>query len=264
MSLVEKRRLVPVVVLTMIMFLSFSLTLVPVLATRGSYPGVNGKIVFQAGSPKQIYVMNPDGTDWKPLGLKDPPQDNYDPVWSLDGTKILFHRYGISGFQDGVYVMNANGSDEKQLISGALDPCWSPDGSKIAFSYEPNNKGIWLMSAADGTVLDQLTDNAADIQPNWSPDGTKIVFARGARDYGLRSIYVVNADGSGTPTELTPWTHNVEAGVRAPDWQRLSPPVGGFMEPVSTFAIFAPWLAAMGLVGCMATAVVVVRKRFDS
>jgi hypothetical protein len=38
-------------------------------------------------------------------------------------------------------------------------------------------------------------------------------------------------------------------------------PVGGFMEPVNKLVIFAPWLAVIGLVGCIATVVVVSRKR---
>jgi hypothetical protein len=40
-----------------------------------------------------------------------------------------------------------------------------------------------------------------------------------------------------------------------------APPVGGFVTPVNTFAVLAPWLAVIGLVGCVGTAVVVVRKR---
>lgn len=173
------------------------------------------------------------------------------PHWSPDGSKILFHRWN-----DGVYVMNADGSDEKKLISDALDPCWSPDGSRIVFS---SGAGIWVMSAADGTVLAQLTGNKDDIQPNWSPDGTRIVFARGDRTglYGPSSIWVMNADGS-NPVNLTP---SMEAPAHDPDWQRPSAAVGGEVATANTFAVFAPWLAVIGLVGCVGTVAVVVRKR---
>jgi hypothetical protein len=37
--------------------------------------------------------------------------------------------------------------------------------------------------------------------------------------------------------------------------------VGGVVIPVSTFAILAPWLAVIGLVGCIGTIAVVVKKR---
>jgi hypothetical protein len=38
-------------------------------------------------------------------------------------------------------------------------------------------------------------------------------------------------------------------------------PVGGFVEPVNTFAIVAPWLAVIGLIGCIGVVGVVVKKR---
>jgi len=43
-----------------------------------------------------------------------------------------------------------------------------------------------------------------------------------------------------------------------------SPPsaaVGGVVIPVNTFAVLAPWLAVIGLVGCIGTVVVVAKKR---
>jgi hypothetical protein len=38
-------------------------------------------------------------------------------------------------------------------------------------------------------------------------------------------------------------------------------PVGGFMEPVNKLVILAPWLAVIGLVGCIGTVAVVAKKR---
>jgi hypothetical protein len=37
--------------------------------------------------------------------------------------------------------------------------------------------------------------------------------------------------------------------------------VGGVVIPVRTFAVLAPWLAVIGLVGCIGTIAVVVKKR---
>jgi hypothetical protein len=39
------------------------------------------------------------------------------------------------------------------------------------------------------------------------------------------------------------------------------PAVGGCVQPVNTFALLSPWLAVIGLVGCISTAVVVAKKR---
>ena len=37
-------------------------------------------------------------------------------------------------------------------------------------------------------------------------------------------------------------------------------PVGGIVEPVNKLAVLAPWLAVIGLVGCIGTVVVVAKK----
>jgi hypothetical protein len=39
------------------------------------------------------------------------------------------------------------------------------------------------------------------------------------------------------------------------------PAVGGCVQPVNTFALLSPWLAVIGLVGCISTVAVVARKR---
>jgi hypothetical protein len=39
------------------------------------------------------------------------------------------------------------------------------------------------------------------------------------------------------------------------------PAVGGLVTPVNTLAILGPWLAIIGLVGCISTVVVVAKKR---
>jgi hypothetical protein len=37
--------------------------------------------------------------------------------------------------------------------------------------------------------------------------------------------------------------------------------VGGVVVPVNMFAVVSPWLAVIGLVGCISTVVVVAKKR---
>jgi hypothetical protein len=39
------------------------------------------------------------------------------------------------------------------------------------------------------------------------------------------------------------------------------PAVGGCVQPVNTFELLSPWLAVIGLVGCIGTVVVVAKKR---
>jgi Tol biopolymer transport system component len=62
-----------------------------------------------------------------------------DPSWSPDGKLIVFAA-GTENDHD-IFVMNADGSQRRQLTSGPANdrvPAWSPNGSLIAFSSTSN------------------------------------------------------------------------------------------------------------------------------
>src|SRR5207249_1602656 len=166
-----------------------------------------GQIAFYSpsdnGGVGDIYVMNADGSGQ--VNLTNNPAEDDGPVWSPDGTKILFHTN-----RDGnpeVYVMNADGSGQVNLTNNpATDdqPAWSPDGSKIAFTRSPDGASfsIYVMQV-DGSSITRLTTTTQDDGAAWSPEGTKIAFSSFSGGiYGQWQIYVMNADGSGV-TQLT-------------------------------------------------------------
>ncbi len=155
----------------------------------------------------QVSVVNVDGSNL--VTLTNSNSDNDSPVWSPDGTKIAFTRRGdfnntIQMFNQDLFLMNADGSNQTQLTNGLTtsEPAWAPDGSVIAFvstgarnsTFEDNVTEIRLINA-DGTSLRQLTNITKSVNPMWSPDGTKIVFASYRNNFNF-DIYVMNADGT--------------------------------------------------------------------
>lgn len=152
------------------------------------------------------------------------------PSYSPDGTQIAFRGdldlAEPSGDEE-IYVMNADGTDVRQLTSNAdfdSAPSWSPDGKRILFERAPagtftpgteaQEKDIYVMNV-DGSHVRRLTDSPGlDEGPEFSPDATKIAFSS-ARD-GQQEIYVMDADGS-NPRRLT----DNPARDESPDWQAL-------------------------------------------
>jgi Tol biopolymer transport system component len=100
----------------------------------------DGTKIAYASGPSGIWVMNADGTDQHQLsgcGPSDPTPcatgDDFGPAWSPDGTKIAFLRafQGLGINSRPVFVMNADGSDQHQLIAGQslqAVPSWQARG----------------------------------------------------------------------------------------------------------------------------------------
>ncbi|MBM3138209.1 MAG: hypothetical protein FJZ98_08490, partial [Chloroflexi bacterium] len=98
-------------------------------------------IVFDTdrdGNPdgnREVYIMGPDGSGQ--TNLTKEPADDRNPAWNPQGTQIAFvsNRETEEGPGQYIFVMNADGSEVRQLTSnGADSPDWSPDGAWITFS----------------------------------------------------------------------------------------------------------------------------------
>ena len=123
----------------------------------------------------QIFTMNPDGTDQRPLPT---PAAGMAPSWSPDGAQIVFASER-SGNAD-IYVMDANGGNQRPLVTGeAWDylPFWSPDGDHIAFTTTRDGGAAVYVVSPEGSEPTRVSGRGlvADVA-SWSPDGTRLVF----------------------------------------------------------------------------------------
>jgi TolB protein len=79
------------------------------------------QIAFQSNrnGNLDIWVMNSDGSNLTPL--TDDPKHDYLPAWSPDGLEIIFTSWrnepGDREHENHVYLMNADGSDQRRLIA---------------------------------------------------------------------------------------------------------------------------------------------------
>lgn len=155
-----------------------------------------------------VYVITADGSGVKRLTTLN-PEDEIDPAWSPDGSRIAFSSDRtdpeVTGLLSDIFVMNADGSNIKQITTesggGNFEPTWSPDGSRIAFtSNRDGNLDIFAMDS-NGKSPTNLTNNTTlDLQPVWSPNADRIAYASFAG--GNFEVFVMDADGS-NQTNLT-------------------------------------------------------------
>ena len=172
-----------------------------------------------------IYTMNVDGTNVQRLTNTV----GYDggPWWSPDGKRIVYRANHpqdsaqLRQYKDllderlvkpsrvELYVMNADGSDQRQItaLGGAnFGPSWSPDGSKIIFASNfvaprSGNFELYLVSASESMAtaekLERLTtSDVFDGFAMFSPDGKRVMWAsnRHAKSKGETNVFVADFD----------------------------------------------------------------------
>jgi Tol biopolymer transport system component len=210
------------------------------LLTSGRSPSwspTGERIAFQKGP--RISVMNSDGTNQ--TILTGGPSDR-DPTWSPDGSRIAFFRQAIGGF-DGIYVINADGTDLRHIVSLPLDystfdvngdevggrlmaePDWAPDGLKIAFASSRDGSTDIYTVDVDDLRLTRLTDTQGSArEPDWSPDGSRIAFYSGRVVDGLnrQGIFVMDGDGENQHQLTSPQLGSHNNPAWSPDGSKIT------------------------------------------
>ena len=146
-------------------------------SSRASFPGLNGRIVFndQGGS---LMLVNPNGSGVVRVARTYASDYTIGASFSRDGTQIA---YSTNRAGDGdVFVIRPDGSGQRQVTfsrGNDLDPALSRDGSRLAFESNRNGTVDIYSVAANGTGSRRLTSEPThERDPAWSPTADRIAY----------------------------------------------------------------------------------------
>lgn len=179
------------------------------------------RIAFERNG--QIWLINVDGSNERPLVLIG---ENAAPTWAPRGDQIAFTCVQVFGTSD-ICTVDVTTGKVTNLTPGGrddTDPHWSPDGETIVFSSSPpgggGDDGLYTvephaLTPTPRVFFDKPGTDESD--PGWSPNGLWVTFVGQAAPLTLPDIYVITAEGFGTPpsrvTTGLDWDNHPNWGV---------------------------------------------------
>jgi serine/threonine protein kinase/Tol biopolymer transport system component len=136
-----------------------------------------------------------------PLRLTTNPAAEFDPVWSPDGSAVVFTSTRTGAYD--VYRHPSNESGKDELVasppSGAGSPDWSRDGRFLVYSTGPDIDALPLFG--DRKPIELLHSAFAKGNPALSPDGKWIAYH--SNESGKPQVYMQSFPDGGNRAQIS-------------------------------------------------------------
>ena len=162
---------------------------------------------FSDGELSDVEQLTPEHVSDLPRYYYSKVDHEISPVWSRDGSEILFisnrgHIHGTGGF----WRMKAEpGAVAREIhyeeTTWRARPDFSPDGKRMVYASYLGGQWhqLWVMPADGGDAFPISYGDYDNTNPRWSPDGTKIAFI--SNRGGNTSLWVETIPG-GAQTQV--------------------------------------------------------------
>jgi TolB protein len=192
-------------------------TPVPTATTLPEVLQVRGTLAYVVREQGQTNIWAVPVGSRTPIRLTNSAEDDRDPAWSPDGTRLAYASRQNGNWD--IYVYNlASGETTRMTYNLGFEAAaqWSPDGQYLVYeSYQTNTHLDIFVMRADGAeppIRLPASSDAPDFSPAWSPDHRHIAFVSW-RD-GNQDIYIFSLDSG----ELFNFTNTPNRNEDHPAW----------------------------------------------
>jgi TolB protein len=167
---------------------------------------------------RRLYRIDSDGSGV--TQLSQPGEDVLSPVWSPDGSRVAYTRFGAGV---GSLIVHNVATGLKITVTGTgtglnITPAFSPDGRLIVYARsDESGTDIFTADLAQNCCVQRLTVGryADNLSPTFAPDGRRLAFV--STRAGQPQIYVMAADGTDQEL-LAPFDFGATGSSNAPEW----------------------------------------------
>ena len=163
----------------------------------------------------EIWVSSADGSDKRKL------VDGSDPIWSPDGSKIVY--LAKAGSSSAMWVTSVDGTGAPRKLHDHVwryhideEWLWSPDSTHVAYRIlrdDDNDRGaerseLWVAAVDGSSPARKFVHSVAPYADRpWSPDSKHIAYIVGIHNdddgyYDREELWVAAVDGSRPPAEI--------------------------------------------------------------
>ena len=177
------------------------LTFDPGFDSSGTWFGDGSQIAFESdrSGRKHIYVLILDTPLAQPVAVTDGDCDDGSPMYSPDGSRIVFESNRGKNPGSDLWTVSAWGGAATRVTTtgdGIYNRTadWSPDGRELV--YESNRadvSALYRVPVSGGETTQVSLDDGYEGHPSWSPDGATVVYESNAT--GRLEIYALPAVG---------------------------------------------------------------------
>ena len=192
-------------------------------------PAANGSVVFSVDG--DIYTADP--VTGETTGIVVGPETDIQPVYSRDGTRVVFERKveGEGDIRRGMLFVA--GDDGRGLVQVTHEPLaglgswsFSPDGRSIVALALRRTGTTIMVVASDGSGVPAFIDvepRLHDEPPQYRPDGSEIMFQGIEPGAKTRGLYALDPATGDVRTIIAPSaTADVGNAAWSPDGARIA------------------------------------------